>query len=37
MVLAPYIAVAVIGYIWYKKYRRKDIVLEMRDERLHLN
>ena len=37
LLAAPYIAVGVIGYIWYKKYRRKDIVLEMRDERLHLN
>jgi len=37
LLAAPYIAVGVIGYIWYKKYRRKDVVLEMRDERLHLN
>jgi hypothetical protein len=37
LLAAPYLAVAVIGYIWYKKYRRKDVILEMRDERLHLN
>jgi hypothetical protein len=37
LLAAPYIAVAAVGYIWYKKYRRKNITLEMRDERLHLN
>jgi hypothetical protein len=37
LLAAPYLAVAIIGYIWYKKYRRKDVILEMRDERLHLN
>ncbi|SDE45185.1 hypothetical protein SAMN05216464_106189 [Mucilaginibacter pineti] len=34
---APYIAVAAIGYIWYKKYRRKNVNLNMREEKLHLN
>lgn len=34
----PYIAAAVGGYIWYKKYRRKTTVeLNMRNEKLHLN
>jgi len=37
LLAAPYIAVAVIGYIWYKKYRRKNIAIDMPDERLHLN
>ena len=37
LLAAPYIAVAAVGYIWYKKYRRKNITLDMRDERLHLN
>jgi hypothetical protein len=37
LLAAPYIAVAAIGYIWYKKYRRKNIALEIRDEKLHLN
>jgi hypothetical protein len=27
----------VVGYIWYKRYRRKDIAIDMRDEKLHLN
>jgi hypothetical protein len=34
---APYFAVALGGYIWYKKYRRKDVKLEMRGEKLNLN
>ena len=34
---APYIAVGAIGYIWYKKYRRKNVNLNMREEKLHLN
>ncbi|SEO22495.1 hypothetical protein SAMN05192574_106156 [Mucilaginibacter gossypiicola] len=34
---APYFAVALGGYIWYKKYRRKDVKLEMRPEKLNLN
>ena len=38
LLAAPYLAVAIIGVIWYKKYRRKDdITLEMREEKLHLN
>jgi hypothetical protein len=34
---APYLAVAIVGFIWYKKYRRKNVDLNMRDEKLHLN
>ena len=34
---APYFAVALGGYIWYKKYRRKDVKLDMRGEKLNLN
>jgi len=37
LLAAPYLAVAVVGYIWYKKYRRKNISIEIRDEKLHLN
>jgi len=37
LLAAPYIAIAAIGYIWYKKYRRKNIPIEMRGEKLHLN
>ncbi|MBK0381308.1 hypothetical protein [Mucilaginibacter segetis] len=37
LLAAPYIAVAVIGIIWYKKYRRKNVELHMREEKLNLN
>ncbi|MGZ3755743.1 MAG: hypothetical protein ACXVAY_09355 [Mucilaginibacter sp.] len=37
LLAAPYLAVGVIAYIWYKKYRRKNVDLNMRNERLHLN
>ena len=34
---APYIAIAALGLIWYKKYRRKNVDINMRNEKLHLN
>jgi hypothetical protein len=34
---APYIAIAALGIIWYKKYRRKNVDLNMRSEKLNLN
>lgn len=37
LLATPYIAVGVLGFIWYKKYRRKNVELNMRDEKLHLN
>jgi hypothetical protein len=37
LLAAPYLAVAVVGYIWYKKYRRKNVDLNMRNEKLNLN
>jgi len=37
LLAAPYLAVAIVGYIWYKKYRKKNIPMEMRQEKLHLN
>lgn len=37
LLAAPYLAVAIVGYIWYKKYRRKNVDLNMRNEKLNLN
>ncbi len=37
LLAAPYLAVAVVGFIWYKKYRRKNVNLNMRSEKLNLN
>lgn len=37
LLAAPYIAAAVVGYVWYKRFRRKNVDLNMRDEKLNLN
>ena len=29
LLAAPYLAVAIVGYIWYKKYRRKNVDLNI--------
>jgi hypothetical protein len=34
---APYLAAAALGFIWYKKYRRKNVNLEVPREKLNLN
>ncbi len=37
LLAAPYLAVGVVGFVWYKKFRRKNVSIDMRDEKLHLN
>ena len=37
LLAAPYLAVAVVGFLWYKRYRRKDVSLNMKDEKINLN
>ncbi|GAB2985199.1 hypothetical protein GCM10027049_24620 [Mucilaginibacter puniceus] len=37
LLAAPYLAIGVVGFVWYKKYRRKSIPIQMRGEKLHLN
>ncbi len=37
LLAAPYLAVLAGGLIWYKKYRRKDVDLNMRNEKINLN
>ena len=37
LLVAPYLAVGVVGYVWYKNYRRKNVNIDIRDEKLHLN
>jgi uncharacterized membrane protein len=37
LLAAPYLAVAVVGIVWYKKFRRKNVNLDIRNEKLHLN
>ena len=37
LLAAPYLAVAAMGLIWYKKYRRRDVKLDVPHEKLNLN
>lgn len=37
LLAAPYVAVAVVGLVWYKKYRRKNINVDIKDQKIHLN
>jgi hypothetical protein len=37
LLAAPYLAAAAAGFLWYKKYRRKNVNIAIRDEKLHLN
>lgn len=37
LLAAPYLAVCVVGYVWYKKFRRKNVDLQMGSERFNLN
>jgi hypothetical protein len=37
LIAAPFIAASIGGFVWYRNFRRKKIVLHIRDEKLHLN
>ena len=37
LLATPYLLVAGVGYIWYKKYKKKDVALDIKDEKIHLN
>lgn len=37
LLAAPYLAIAAVGFIWYKKYRRKNVTINIKDEKIHLN
>ncbi len=37
LLAAPYLAVGVVGFIWYKKFRRKNVNLDIPNEKLNLN
>ncbi|WP_207426576.1 hypothetical protein [Pedobacter sp. SYSU D00535] len=37
LLAAPYLAVAAVGYLWYKRYRKKNVTIELPEERIHLN
>ena len=37
LLAAPYLAVAAVGFLWYKKYRKKNIDLNVPDSKINLN
>ena len=37
LLAVPYIAMAGIGILWYKKYRKKDISIHIKDDKINLN
>lgn len=37
LLAAPYIAVAAVGFIWYKKYNRKNVSVHMKSGKINLN
>lgn len=37
LLAAPYIAVAAVGFIWYKKYKRKNVPIHMKSGKINLN
>lgn len=37
LLAAPYLAVACVGFIWYKKYRRKNVSVHMKNNKINLN
>lgn len=37
LLFIPYILVIVVGIIWYKKYRKKAVHLNMKNEHINLN
>ena len=37
LLAAPYLAVATAGFVWYKKYRRKNVSIDIPGKKLHLN
>lgn len=37
LLAAPYLAVACVGFLWYKKYRRKNVVVHIKNSKINLN
>lgn len=37
LLAAPYLAMAGIGYLWYKKFRKKDVAINIKEEKINLN
>jgi preprotein translocase subunit SecG len=37
LLAAPYVMILGIGLLWYKKYRKKDVVIDMKEQKINLN
>lgn len=37
LLAVPYLAMAAIGILWYKKYRKKNITINMKENKINLN
>ncbi len=37
LMATPYLIAGGLGYIWFKKYRKKEILLDMKNDPIHLN
>jgi len=37
LLAAPYLAISICGYVWYKNYKRKNVSLDIQNDKLHLN
>ncbi len=37
LLAAPYLAMAGVGLLWYKKFKKKDVDVDVKRERLNLN
>jgi hypothetical protein len=37
LLAAPYLAIAGVGFLWYKKYRRKNVSLNIKENKINLN
>lgn len=33
----PYLMAIIVGVVWYKKYRKKNVHINMKQEKIHLN
>ena len=37
LLAAPSLAIAGVGFLWYKKYRRKNVTMNIKDSKINLN
>lgn len=37
LLAVPYLAMAAIGFLWYKKYKKKNVAINIKENKIHLN